>query len=130
MKYFPICFSHTNNQEMSWTIKTTIKVFGHQAYILFIRPNPWQGRVIFFCHFFSLFSLEFYKSLFLKIQDRICLFCHILFCSRYTVKNLVKVIKSKVGLNVDVFLSGYMGLDHPQRLFCVAVWKEGFLTRL
>lgn len=50
--------------------------------------------VIFFC-----FSLEFYKSLFLKIEDRICLFCHILFCSRYTVKNLVNVIKSKVWFN-------------------------------
>lgn len=75
-------------------------------------------------HFFHVFffPLEFYKSLFLKIQVRICLFCHILCCSRYTVRNLVTVVKPIVWFNC---LSGYIGLYHPRRLIlCNRVKKE------
>lgn len=87
------------------------KDFRHQAYILFIRPNPWQGSVIIFLNFF-FFPWNF-KSLFLKIQVRICLFCHILCWSRYTVRNLVTVVKSIVRFNCH---SAYIGIYHPQRL--------------
>lgn len=42
------------------------------------------------------------------------------------MKNLVNVIKSKVWFNC---LSGYMGLDHPQRLFlCSCVERRVFFV--
>lgn len=106
------------------TMRTTIKVQTSSIYFIH-KTKPMTRRMIFF----SLFSLELYKSLFLKIQDKICLFCHILFCSRYTVKNPVKVIKSKVDLTVEVLLSGYIGLDLQWLLLCSCV-KRSSLTRL
>lgn len=120
-RYQILTFASENDQSCRWEQPDNNKDFRHQAYILFIRPNPWQGSMIFFFYIF-FFSLEFYKSLFLKIQVRICLFCHILRCSRYTVRNLVTVVKPIVWFNC---LRGYIGLYHPRRLIlCSCVWKE------